>query len=131
MHKYHTGQEYFWEDMQGKLTSAVALGGKRADRDLSLYKFHNHICDFPKSLCISYFFAVAHILPISSSSSSRVNTVTFSMKPFLNSHCSQEGLTISSGVLLYACTMTAHATFVFNCCLFLSSRLKFFSGQGQ
>ena len=33
MHKYHTGQEYFWEDMQGKLTSAVALGRKRADRD--------------------------------------------------------------------------------------------------
>lgn len=41
MHKYHTGKEYFWEDMQGKLTSAVALGGKRADKDLPLYKLHS------------------------------------------------------------------------------------------
>lgn len=100
MHKYHTSKEYFWEDMQGKLTSVVALGGKRANRDLSLY-LHNHICNFPKSLCISHFFAVAHILPISSSSSSRVNTVTSSMKPSLNA--SVPGGTISSGVLLYAC----------------------------
>lgn len=101
MHKYHTGKEYFWEDMQGKLTSAVALGGKRADRDLSLYKLHSTTASaISQSLCMSYFSAIAHILPISSSSSSRVNTVTSSRKPFLNSHCSQEGLTISSGVLL-------------------------------
>ena len=102
MHKYHTSKEYFWEDMQGRLTSVVALGGKRADRDLSLYKLYSTtISAISQSLCTSHFFAIAHFLPVLSSSSSRVNTVTSSMKPSLNP--SVPGGTTSSGVLLYAC----------------------------
>lgn len=130
MHKYHTSKEYFWEDMQGKLTSVVALGGKRADRDLSLYKLYSTtiICNFPKSLCISHFFAIAHILPISSSSSSRVNSHLLH-EAVPESQCPRRDYFLWRTPLCLR--MTAPATFIFSCCCFLSSRLTFFCGQGQ